>query len=48
MAILEWFYANTLGNIVASVMTGVALWFWKIRKHVRVTQEIHAKLHERE
>lgn len=34
-AIGAWLYANTAGNIVASVMCGVAVWFWKIRPHLK-------------
>lgn len=30
-----WLWVNCAGNLVASALAGVIVWFWKIRPHVR-------------
>lgn len=43
----SWLWANTAGNILASVMCGVAVWFWKIRPHLRRQAEHREAAEER-
>lgn len=35
VAVALWVWNNTAGNVLATVMCGVAVWFWKIRPHLR-------------
>ncbi len=35
MAVLAWLWNNTAGNLLASAMAATAVWFWKVRPHLR-------------
>ncbi len=48
MTLLDWLWNQVWPNIFASIVIGAVAWFWKLRKHVRLTKEIHTKLHEGE
>lgn len=33
--VVTWLWNNTAGNILATIMCGIAVWFWKLRPHLR-------------
>ena len=47
-AIGDWLYTNTAGNLVASAITGTAVWLWARRKLVHLHRRLDhqdARLH---
>lgn len=47
VALLVWLYANVLGNIVASIITGLALIFWgrtHLRDHLQAMRDHRAEM----